>query len=337
MTIELASGNRTGKLRNLTLDIARVTEAAAIAAARWMGKGNKWGADHAATQTMRSVLSSMDVHGTVVIGEGEMDEAPMLYIGEEVGTGTGDVIDIAVDPLEGTNILAKGASDSITIMAIAPRGALLHAPDMYMDKIAVGPKAKGRVHLDASVQENVTAVAAAVGKPVEDVVVVLLDRERHDNTIEQIRSVGARVKLITDGDISPALSTCEENGGIDMLLGRGGAPEGVITAVAMKCLGGDFQGRLVPKDKTEFERCRAMGMQQPTKIMSLDDLVKSEDAIFSATGVTGGELLRGVRFLPNNTALTHSIVGRALTGTIRYVSGRHQLARKPYRIKEECQ
>lgn len=330
MTIDLDSENSTSSLRALTLEITRITEAAAIAAARWMGKGDKWSADNAATQVMRSVLSGMDIHGTVVIGEGEMDEAPMLYIGEEVGRGGGEAVDIAVDPLEGTNILAKGSANAITIMAIAPRGALLHAPDMYMDKIAVGPKARGRVHLDASVKDNVRAVAAAVGKPIEDVVVVLLDRERHDDIIEDIRSVGARVKLISDGDISPALSTCEADSGIDMLLGRGGAPEGVITAVAMKCMGGDFQGRLVPQNEEELQRCLAMGLREPTKTLTLNDIVRSEDAIFSATGVTGGELLQGVRFLAHDTALTHSVVGRAMTGTVRFVTGRHHLSRKPY-------
>ncbi|MCF8566506.1 class II fructose-bisphosphatase [Alicyclobacillus tolerans] len=330
MTIETGAGKNTSGLRTLTLEIARVTEAAAIAASRWMGKGDKWSADNAATQVMRSVLARMDVRGTVVIGEGEMDEAPMLYIGEQVGTGLGEAVDIAVDPLEGTNILAKGSSDSITILAMAPRGALLHAPDMYMDKIAVGPKAKGKVHLDASVKENVTAVARAVGKPVEDVVVVLLDRPRHDDIVEQIRSIGARVKLITDGDVSPSLSTCEEDSGIDMVLGRGGAPEGVITAVAMKCMGGDFQGRLVPQNDEEIARCASMGLTQPLKTLLLDDIVQSDDAIFSATGVTGGELLRGVRFLAHDVAVTHSVVGRALNGTVRHVTGRHHLSRKPY-------
>jgi fructose-1,6-bisphosphatase II len=331
MTIDLKSGSRNGSLRALTLEITRVTEAAAIAAAKWMGKGDKWSADNAATQVMRSVLAGMSIHGTVVIGEGEMDEAPMLYIGEQVGTGFGEEIDIAVDPLEGTNILAKGSADAITIMAMAPRGALLHAPDTYMDKIAVGPKARGLVHLEASVKENIRAVAAAVGKPIEGVVVVLLDRPRHEDIIEQIRSVGARIKLITDGDISPALSTCDEDSGIDMVLGRGGAPEGVITAVAMKCMGGDFQGRLAPQNESEISRCLSMGLSQPMKTLLLNDLVQSEDAIFSATGVTGGELLRGVRFLANDTAVTHSVVGRALTGTVRFVTGRHHLSRKPYR------
>lgn len=330
MTINVESGSAAASLRNLTLEITRVTEAAAIAAARWMGKGDKWSADQAATEVMRVVLAGMEIHGTVVIGEGEMDEAPMLYIGEEVGKRTGEAVDIAVDPLEGTNILAKGSANAITIMAIAPRGALLHAPDMYMDKIAVGPKARGKVHLDASVQENVKAVAAATGKAIEDVVVVFLDRDRHEDLIEQVRSVGARVKLISDGDISPALGTCIEDSGIDMLLGRGGAPEGVITAVAMKCMGGDFQGRLVPQSDEELQRCLSMGLTEPTRTLLLHDLVQSDDAIFSATGVTSGELLTGVRFLSHDTALTHSIVGRALTGTVRFVTGRHHLSRKPY-------
>lgn len=329
MTIGVESGS-TGGLRTLTLEITRVTEAAAIAAAKWMGTGDKWSADNASTEVMRSVLGRMNIDGTVVIGEGELDEAPMLYINEQVGTGSGEKVDIAVDPLEGTNLLAKGWPNSITIIAMAPRGSLLHAPDMYMDKIAVGPKARGRVHLEASVKENIKELAKALDKPIKDVVVVVLDRPRHEEIIEQIRSVGARVKLISDGDISPALSTCDEESGVDMLIGRGGAPEGVITAVAMKCMGGDFQGRLAPENEEEVARCKSMGLSDPTKTLMLDDIVRSDDAIFSATGVTDGDLLRGVRFLANGTATTHSVVGRALTGTVRFVFGRHQLSRKPW-------
>lgn len=335
MTVDVKPVSGTGGLRALTLEIARVTEAAALAAARWMGKGDKWHADNAATKAMRAVLAEMEINGTIVIGEGELDEAPMLYIGEQVGTGTGVAVDIAVDPLEGTNILARGAPGSLTVIAVAPKGALLHAPDMYMDKIAVGPKARGRVHLDAPVRENIQAIAAALDKRVEDVVVVLLDRPRNAHILEEIRSVGARAKLITDGDISPALSTCYEETGIDMVLGRGGAPEGVVTAVAMKCLGGGFQGRLAPQNEEEIARCATMGITDHDKIFEIDDLVRSEDAIFSATGVTDSQLLRGVRFMAHDTAITHSMVARALTGTVRFVNGRHLLSRKPRMYKEE--
>ncbi|CAB3395891.1 class II fructose-bisphosphatase [Kyrpidia spormannii] len=320
---------KSGQLRALTMEMARVTEAAALAAARWLGRGDKWHADDAATKAMREVLREIDIDGTVVIGEGELDEAPMLYIGEHVGSGAGPRVDIAVDPLEGTNILARGEGGAIAVIAAAPRGALLHAPDMYMDKIAVGPRARGHVHLDAPVRDNIRAVAKALDKRVEDVVVVLLDRPRNEHILEEIRNLGARARLIRDGDVSPALATCDERSGVDMLLGRGGAPEGVISAVALKCLGGDFQGRLVPQHEEELARMASMGIQDPARVLMLEDLVKSEDALFAATGITDGALLQGVRFLPGETALTHTIVARAWTRTVREIHGRHHLPSKP--------
>ena len=232
--------------RELALEFARVTEAAALAAARWVGRGDKEAADDAAVTAMRVMFDTVSVDGIVVIGEGEMDEAPMLYIGERVGNGIPPEVDIAVDPLEGTNLVAKGLTGSIAVLAAAPRGSLLHAPDMYMDKIAVGPECKGRVYLEASVKENLREVARALGKLISEVTVVILDRPRHQEIIEQVRSAGARIKLITDGDVSPAVAAAYDNSGVVILMGIGGAPEGVITAVALKCLGGDFSSPTLP-------------------------------------------------------------------------------------------
>ncbi|UOF91607.1 class II fructose-bisphosphatase [Fodinisporobacter ferrooxydans] len=315
--------------RELTLEIVRVTEAAAIAAAKWMGMGKKHEADQAATTAMRTVFDTVAMDGCVVIGEGEMDEAPMLYIGERLGTGVEPFVDIAVDPLEGTNILARGLWNAMAVVAIAPKGTLLHAPDMYMDKIAVGPLAKGKVHIDASARENIENVARATGKQVEDVVAVVLERPRHEKLIEEIRASGARIKLLTDGDVAAAIHTAFENTGVDIMFGTGGAPEGVLAAAALKCLGGELQGRLLPQTEQEFQRCVDMGIADPSQVLLMDDLVKGDDAFFAATGVTDGELLRGVRFLPNHIATTHSLVMRAKTGTVRMVESRHHIDRKP--------
>lgn len=318
--------------RELALEIVRVTEAAALAASRWMGTGKKNEADNAATTAMRAMFDSVNFKGTVVIGEGEMDEAPMLYIGEKLGAGWGPKLDVAVDPLEGTNIVAKGLWNGLTVVAVAPEGTLLHAPDMYMEKIAVGPKARGKVHLDASVTENLHAVAKATNKDISDVVACLLDRPRHEAIIEEIRAAGARIKLISDGDVAAAINTCFEHTGVDIMFGSGGAPEGVLAAAAMKCLGGDLQGRLKPENDAEFDRCKQMGLKDPTQILMLDDLVKGDDAIFAATGVTDGELLKGVRFLGSHVATSHSIVMRAKTGTVRFVEARHRLDQKPHLV-----
>jgi fructose-1,6-bisphosphatase II len=314
--------------RELALEFVRVTEAAAIASARWMGMGKKHEADEAATTAMRAMFDTVAMDGCVVIGEGEMDEAPMLYIGEKLGTGVEPKVDIAVDPLEGTNILARGLWNAMAVIAIAPQGTLLHAPDMYMDKIAVGPAAAGKVHIDASVKENIGNVALATGKQVSDVVAVVLDRPRHQKIIDEIREAGARIKLISDGDVAAAIHTGFEHTGVDIMFGIGGAPEGVLAAVALKCLGGEFQGRLVPQNEEEFERCVKMGLPDPTKILLMDDLVKGDEAFFAATGVTDGELLRGVRFMPQRIATTHSLVMRANTGTVRMVEARHRLEKK---------
>lgn len=317
--------------RSLTMELVRVTEAAAIASARWMGYGKKNEADEAATSAMRKVFDTIPMRGTVVIGEGEMDEAPMLYIGEKLGLGYMPEVDVAVDPLEGTNIVAKGQWNAISVVAISDRGGLLHAPDMYMEKIAVGPKAVGKVELDAPVEDNLKAVAQANGKDVEDLVAVLLDRPRHAKLIEAIRKAGARIKLIPDGDVAAAFNTAFANTDVDIMFGSGGAPEGVLAAVALKCLGGEIQGRLVPEDQEQFDRCVKMGLSDPKKILRMEDLVRGDDAIFAATGVTEGELLRGVRY-QGNQAHTHSVVMRAKTGTIRFMEASHRLEKKPHLV-----
>lgn len=314
--------------RSLTMELVRVTEAAALASARWMGKGNKEAADQAATEAMRNFFDTVPMRGKVVIGEGEIDEAPMLYIGEELGNGHGPLVDVAVDPLEGTNILANGTWNALTVIAIADQGNLLHAPDMYMNKIAVGPESVGKIHLDAPIKDNLEAVAKAKNKSVEDLVVSILDRERHKKLIEEVRQAGARIKLIQDGDVAAAINTAFGDTGVDIAIGIGGAPEGVIAAVALKCLGGELQGKLMPQNDEERARCKEMGIEDVNKVLYMDDLVKGDDAIFAATGVTDGELLRGVRYNGDN-AKTESMVLRALSGTVRFIDGKHVLPRKP--------
>lgn len=314
--------------RSLTMELVRVTEAAALASARWMGRGQKDEADGAATSAMRAVFDTVPMQGTVVIGEGEMDEAPMLYIGEQLGQGGGPEVDIAVDPLEGTNIVAKGTWNAMTVLAVADRGNLLHAPDMYMDKIAVGPEAAGKIDINAPIIDNLRAVARAKGKDIGDIVACVMDRERHAKIIHEIREAGARIRLISDGDVAGAINTAFDHTGVDILFGIGGAPEGVIAAVALKCMGGDFQGRLVPGTEEELERCKKMGLADPRQVLLLEDLVKGDDCIFAATGVTDGELLKGVRF-SGTKATTQSLVMRAKSGTVRFVEGQHRLEKKP--------
>ena len=312
--------------RELSLEFVRVTEAAAIACGRLMGKGDKIAADQAAVDAMRTMFESVNISGTVVIGEGEMDEAPMLYIGETVGAG-GMAVDIAVDPLEGTNLVAKGMPGAIAVLAVAPQGGLLHAPDMYMDKIAVGPKAAGKIHIDAPVKENLKAVASALSRKVEDLTVVILDRDRHSRLIKDVRDAGARIKLITDGDVSPVINVGIEGSGIHMLVGSGGAPEGVIAAAALKCLGGDMQGRLLPSDDCEIARAKKMGIGDINKVLTIDDLVHGEDAIFAATAITQGDMLNPVHYFGGGVR-THSIVMRYKSGTVRFVDAIHKLDRK---------
>ena len=312
--------------RELSLEFVRVTEAAAIACGRLMGKGDKIAADQAAVDAMRTMFDSVNISGTVVIGEGEMDEAPMLYIGETVGAG-GMAVDIAVDPLEGTNLVAKGMPGAIAVLAVAPQGGLLHAPDMYMDKIAVGPKAAGKIHIDAPVKENLKAVASALSRKVEDLTVVILDRDRHSRLIKDVRDAGARIKLITDGDVSPVINVGIEGSGIHMLVGSGGAPEGVIAAAALKCLGGDMQGRLLPSDDCEIARAKKMGIGDINKVLTIDDLVHGEDAIFAATAITQGDMVNPVHYFGGGVR-THSIVMRYKSGTVRFVDAIHKLDRK---------
>src|SRR5690625_790747 len=293
-----------------------------------MGKGQQHEADQAATTAMRAVFDTIPMQGKVVIGEGEMDEAPMLYIGEELGTQNGPKVDVAVDPLEGTKIVAQGTWNALSVVAIAERGHLLHAPDMYMKKIAVGPEAVGKVDINASTLENLQAVAKAKNKDVEDVVAIVLDRPRHKELIEEIRAAGARIKLITDGDVAAALNTAVDDTGVDILLGIGGAPEGVLAAAALQCLGGEIQGKLVPSNDEEIERCQRMGITDLDQVFYMDDFCAGNDTIFAATGVTDGELLKGVQF-KGSGATTQSVVMRTKSGTIRFIDGQHRLKKKP--------
>ncbi len=320
--------------RSLTMEIVRVTEAAALSSARWMGRGKKEEADDAATSAMRDVFDTIPMQGTVVIGEGEMDEAPMLYIGEKLGTGTGPHVDVAVDPLEGTNIVAQGTWNALAVIAIADHKNLLHAPDMYMKKVAVGPAAVGKIDINATTEENLAAVAKAKNKRVEDVVAVVLDRPRHKTLIEEIRAAGARIKLIPDGDVAGAMNTAFEETGVDILLGIGGAPEGVLAAVALKCLGGEIQGKLMPSNDEETARCRKMGITDTEKVFHMEDLCSGDDAIFAASGVTDGELLKGVQF-KGEKATTQTVVMRARSGTVRFIDGEHSLTKKPNLVMEQ--
>ncbi len=323
-----ASGSVTMD-RNLALEVVRVTEAAGLAASRLMGRGEKDAADQAAVSAMRHAFESMSIRGTVVIGEGERDEAPMLYIGERVGCGAHNdpEVDIAVDPLEGTNLCAYGRPNALSVIAIAEKGKLLHAPDIYMAKIAVGPSAKGVIDLNKTPTQNLKAIADAKGVYVEDLTAVILERDRHMDLINEIRKAGARVHLISDGDVSAAISTCIDSSGIDVLFGIGGAPEGVIAAAALRCVGGDMQARLVPRNVEERERCRAMGIKDENQIWNLEELAQG-DVMFAATGVTTGDMLKGVRYFRGG-ARTHSLVMRSCSGTIRFIETEHHFDRKP--------
>ncbi len=314
--------------RSLSMELVRVTEAAALKSARWMGRGVKAEADDAATMAMRTVFDTIPMQGTVVIGEGEMDEAPMLYIGEKLGTGDGPGVDVAVDPLEGTDIVAQGSWNALSVIAIADKGTLLHAPDMYMNKIAVGPEAIGMIDINAPTMDNLQAVARAKNKDIEDVVATVLDRPRHAKLIQEIRESGARIKLIPAGDVAAAINTAFENTGVDILLGSGGAPEGVLAAVALKCLGGELQGKLVPSNDDEIERCVEMGISDLNRVFCMNDFCSGDDAIFAATGATDGELLKGVQF-KGSKATTQSLVMRAKSGTVRFIDGEHSLQKKP--------
>lgn len=299
------------------VEMLEVTEAAALAAGRWMGKGDKHAADNAAVEGMRRAFDSVPISGQVVIGEGERDEAPMLFIGEEVGCG-GDGVDIAVDPLEGTNLTAYGQPNSLAVLAFGPKGTLLHAPDTYMNKIAVGAAAADVVHIDASPTENINAVAKALGRTPEDLVVCILDRDRHVDLIREVREAGARIRLISDGDVFGAVATAIEGTGIHMYLGIGAAPEGVLACTAMKCIGGCFMGRFAWRSDEEKARAVEMGTPCIDDVLTMDTLVNTDQAAFIATGVTDGEMLRGVRYFGKGSR-THSVAMECSTGTVRFI------------------
>jgi len=310
--------------RNLALELARVTEAAALAAGRFMGRGDKEAADGAAVNAMRIVLQTVDMNGIIVIGEGEKDNAPMLYNGENVGNGFPPDVDVAVDPIDGTRPLAFGRSNSLATVAIAPRGTMFDpGPFVYMNKLAVGPEAKGSINIEKSITENLKAIAKATHKDVEDLTTIVLDRDRHNDIIAEIRTAGARIRQIPDGDVAAALMTAWPDSGVDVLIGIGGTPEGVIAACALRAMGGEIQGKLYARDQDELRRGREAGYDFD-KILTMDDLVSSEDVFFAATGITDGELLKGVRYFGDG-ASTDSLVVRGLTGTVRQISATHRL------------
>ena len=314
--------------RNLALELVRVTEAAAMAAGRWVGKGDKNGADGVAVNAMRVMISSVSMNGTVVIGEGEKDEAPMLFNGEKVGDGTGPECDIAVDPIDGTTLTAKGMNNAIAVLAAAPRGSMYDPSAVfYMDKLVTGAEAADVVDIRLPVAENIRLIAKAKGTAKEDVTVVLLDRPRHDKIAEEIRNAGARIKFISDGDVAGAILAAKADTGIDLLLGIGGTPEGIITACAMKCLGGTIQGRLWPTDDEERQRAIDAGHNlDPDFVLYTEDLVTGDDCFFVATGITDGELMQGVRYRAGG-ATTDSLVMRGRSGTIRRITSEHRLGK----------
>ncbi len=314
----------TTPTRNLALELVRVTEAAALSAARFMGRGNKEAADKAAVDAMRLVLNTVQMDGVIVIGEGEKDNAPMLYNGERLGNGDPPLVDIAVDPIDGTRPLANGALNSIASVALAPRGTMYNpGPFMYMNKIAVGPAAKDVIDIEAPVKDNLKKIARAIDQDIEDVTVVILDRPRHEELIKEVRRCGARIRLLPDGDIAGALMTCWGNSGIDVLLGIGGTPEAVIAACALKCMGGNIQGKLYARNAAEEKHSLEMGAEF-NKVLTIDDLVSSDDVFFAITGITNGDLLRGVDYIPHG-AKTDSLVMRGLTGTVRQIQAVHRL------------
>jgi len=314
--------------RNLALELVRVTEAAAMAAARWVGRGDKNGADGVAVNAMRVMISTVAMNGTVVIGEGEKDNAPMLYNGEQVGDGTGPECDVAVDPIDGTTLTAKGMSNAVAVMAVAPRGTMYDPSAVfYMEKLVTGPEAADVVDIRLPVAENIHQVAKAKGKNDSDITVIVLDRPRHDQLVQEIRETGARIKFITDGDVAGAISAAREGSGADLLMGVGGTPEGIVAACAMKALGGTIQGRLWPKDDEERQKALDAGHNlDPDFVLHTDDLVTADDCFFVATGITDGDLMKGVHFVPGGCT-TDSLVMRSRSGTIRKITSEHQLSK----------
>jgi len=308
---------------NLALDLVRVTEAAALAAGRWMGRGKGKDGDQAAVDAMRLVLNSIDIDGVIVIGEGEKDEAPMLFNGERLGTGNGPAMDIAVDPVEGTRLLAQGRQNSVATVALAESGSMFNpGPIVYMHKIAVGLAGKGHIDIDAPIEVNLNVIAREKGADVDDLTVVILERPRHEELIQRVRETGARIRLITDGDVAGAMLTAQPDSGIDLLIGIGGTPEGVLTACALKCMGGEIQGRLYPRNEAEAKAAKDLGYDLD-KVLRIDDLVSTDDIFFAVTGITDGELVDGVKYFGAG-ARTHSLVMRGLTGTVREVIATHR-------------
>ena len=308
--------------RNLAMELVRVTEAAALAAGRWIGRGDKNAADQAAVDAMRLMIDTVEMQGVVVIGEGEKDEAPMLYNGEEVGDGSGPGCDVAVDPIDGTRLTSVGQPNALSVIALAPRGTMFFPGSaVYMEKIVTGPEAADAIDIDVSIEENIRRVAKAKGKKPEDVTVTILDRDRHEGMIREIREAGARAALITDGDVAGAIAAATPRMSVDLLIGIGGTPEGVVAAAALKCLGGTMLGRLHPRSDEERETLVEQGLD-PTKVLTTNDLVASEDVFFAATGITDGYLLKGVRYWPDG-ATTFSMVLRGRSGTLRYIESHH--------------
>jgi len=311
-------------VKALAEDFLAVTQRAAIVSYPWIGKGRKNEADGAATESMRFHLNTMDMNAVIVIGEGEMDEAPMLFIGEKLGTGNGPELDIAVDPVEGTTLMSTGQDNALTVIAASEKGTLLHAPDMYMEKLAVGPKAKGSIDITLPLSENMISVAKALGKNVSELTVMIQDRPRHEYLIKQVYETGGKVKLFSDVDITGAVATALDDIDVDILVGTGGAPEGVIAAVALKCLGGDFQARLIPQNQEELDRCTRMGIVDPQAVLFMDDIVKSDQCLFAATGITDGNFLKGIKKNQDGTLVCHSFI--ALGGNInssKFIEGHY--------------
>lgn len=324
MSLQLDSSFNNVLERNLALETARVTEAAALSASRLMGRGDEKSADQAAVDAMRKALNSLNIDGTVVIGEGERDEAPMLYIGEKVGSGDGPKVDIALDPLEGTTLTAKGGPNALAVIAMAESGKFLNAPDVYMSKIAVGPDLpEGLIDMDNEPEENLRALASAKKCPVSDLVVCILDRPRHEKLIAKVRAAGARITLISDGDVSGVMAAAESQSEVDIYMGSGGAPEGVLAAAALRCIGGHMQARLLFRNEDEKNRARKWGIEDLDRKYDLKDLADG-NVMFAATGVTSGAMLKGVRWVPGG-AMTHSLVMRSKSGTVRYIEAHHRL------------
>ncbi|MDQ0194049.1 class II fructose-bisphosphatase [Paenibacillus wynnii] len=314
--------------RELALEIVRVTEMGALASARWIGRGDKNAADDAATTAIRSMFDSVSIDGTVVIGEGEMDDAPMLYIGERVGNGSGPSVDVAVDPLEGTEVVACGLHNAQSVIAIANKGSLLHAPDIYMEKLACGPELAGKLNIEDPVEITLQKASLHTGKAFSELTVMVLDRKRHEKLIASLREAGVRIQLLGHGDVAGAIAAALPDSDVDLYMGSGGAPEGVLAAAALKCLGGEIQGKLLPEGPFEMQRCLRMGIANPTRVLYMEDMVGTGDVIFAATGVTSGEFLSGVRFIGKERAETHSVIMRAQSRTIRYIRSIHYLPGK---------